>query len=53
MVAIGQEMVSGKKKILQGRGKVWEFHFESGEFRSLNFRVSVTWFFDFLSGFLD
>ena len=30
MVATGQEIVRGKK-ILQGQGKVREFHFESGK----------------------
>ena len=30
MVATGQEIVR-KKKILQGQGKVREFHFESGK----------------------
>ena len=30
MVATGQEIV-GEKKILQGQGKVRDFHFESGK----------------------
>ena len=34
MVATGQEIVR-EKKILQGQGKVREFHFESGKFTSL------------------
>ena len=31
MVVIGQEMVRGKKEILQGQGNVRGFYFESGK----------------------
>ena len=31
MVATGQEMVRGEKKILQGQGKVRKFYFKSGK----------------------